>query len=194
MFPDKRRGYELPNSLPFLTILHLGLSKLPINIKEVSFPKLQKLSLGFDFRKAHLILTLLECKGIPFNQIEVLSANIPERFFLLLDNFQFRDAYYGVLQARESIKEIHRDEFSAPLILKLLRDGIGNQVAYEAGGICEHPIYFSDGIHRRELRAGREDRMLDIDTISREIGWMHIEVPWEKMKGRYYGYAQGEQI
>jgi hypothetical protein len=23
---------------------------------------------------------------------------------------------------------------------------------------------------------------------------MHIEVPWEKMKGRYYGYAQGEQI
>jgi hypothetical protein len=62
----------------------------------------------------------------------------------------------------------------------------------ESDGKNKHRVHFFTHTLKRELRVGRAKRQLDIDAISREIGWMHIHVPWEKMVGRSYGYSRGE--
>jgi hypothetical protein len=197
--PPQVEEYRLPNMLPFLTTLHLGLENPPVNIEEVSIPNIRNLSLAFNYfvfdaKRPHFLWTLLECPKIPLDQVQVLRINTYEKDYPLIFDFEFRDTYYVLLLACCNVKELHADKFSAPLILKLLRDGIDNQVANEADGddkfdgIYDHSIYLSDGFHHgKEVRPGREERTADIDTMSREIGWMDIQIPWEKMRGKFYG-------
>jgi bisphosphoglycerate-dependent phosphoglycerate mutase len=93
------------------------------------------------------------------------------------------------------VEEIHAYRFSAPLILKLLRDGIESKASSKGKEVDEkdnHRIYFFTNKLKRALRVGRAERLLDIDAISRDFGWMHIHLPWEKMIGRMYGHSRGE--
>jgi hypothetical protein len=123
---ENTREHVLPNALLFLTTLHLGLSNLPSNISNVRIPNLQKLSLAFDGNDTDTrwIWVLLECNGIPFNRVQVLTFSMLIRCYPRIKDFRFRDACYAILQACMGVEEIHADGSSAPLILKLLRDGI----------------------------------------------------------------------
>jgi hypothetical protein len=62
-------------------------------------------------------------------------------------------------------------------------------------GIYNHSIYFNfldDPHHGKEIRSGREERIFDIDSMSRDIGWMDIHIPWKEVKGKFYGLPDGE--
>jgi hypothetical protein len=194
---ENTRAYKLPDSLLFLTTLHLGFYHLPANIKNVRIPNLQRLSLALtgNDTNIHWISVLLECDGIPFNQVQVLTFSMLESDYPYIKDFGFRDACYAILQACMGFEEIHANGFSAPLILKLLQDKIESDASRkgeESDGKDKHRICFFVDKLKWELRVSRAERLLDINAISREIGWMHIHVPWEKMVGKYYGYSRGE--
>jgi hypothetical protein len=194
---ENTREHVLPTLLLFLTTLHLGLDNLPANIKNVRIPSLQRLSLALNSNDTNtrLISILLECDGIPFNQVQVLTFSIARQYYPQIKDFRFRDACYAILQACKGVEEIHADKSSAPLFLKLLRDGTESEASSNGDELDEkdkHRICFFTKKLKWELKVGRAERQLDIDAISREIGWMHIHVPWEKMIGEYYDDSLGE--
>jgi hypothetical protein len=93
--PPEAAEYKLPNELPLLTFLHIGLEGFPTNMEQVSIPNIRELSLGFALQAdfPNHVRTLVKCPKIPLNQLQILKIAIFEDEYPLVDDFEFREAY-----------------------------------------------------------------------------------------------------
>lgn len=176
----KIRGYvwldyiTLPTILPSLEHLRLAGTYIPDNMKEVQAPSLRELNLKFDEcpekwysndQEDQPIRTILECHGIPFHQLDILSIAFNRRYNVEIGHSDWNN-YYRLLRLCNSVKRISGNKFSTIILLRLLKEDCKG-----AGALLGRTVTISNGEESKELRPGKQDRLEDIEEFARNLGW-----------------------
>jgi hypothetical protein len=157
--------------------LSLGGVQLPSNIGDVDIPNLKTVEFNFALCHAEVdaIIQFSNCKNISFHQISTLLIQPNYYDITTYTLTSFWKAYSNILERCRNVRKIVASKYSAPLLLQLLRSCCEEKPdeirSNWQGDLSHHTICFSSNKWRRNLGAGREKRLQDIDTLASSRGW-----------------------
>lgn len=163
------QNYNIPVNLLSLKRLHLGGCSLPKNLKEVQTPVLRELSLDLEEDEDYtpLVENLLTCNGIPFQQLDALTIEFDDDAVSLSD--RHCDTYIALLRVCTNLKQLSGNLHPTIFLLKILIDECVGTYA-----LTNRTFGIFCGDTFREIRAGKEEQLEDIEAFAAELGWPQI--------------------
>jgi hypothetical protein len=147
------------------------LKKLTINFQELSDSEPDpNLANTFNTTVSNLfpqpVIDLIECDGVPFSLIETLSIGFDWRisYDVTMNNVNW-DGYHELLRLCRNLKKVSADQLSVIFILRLLKED-----CLTAGDILGRHFAVSNGFKSREMRAGKDERLYDVEAFAVELG------------------------
>lgn len=181
--------YKLPLNLLYLERLSLAGGSIPMNMELVQTPVLRELAIkpiGLE-----PVQNLLKCGGLPFSQLTTITVSFG-RYYPKNDEAPWM-AYEALLRACSNARRIVGDEGSTLFLLKLLRDDcVGARNLDNLAITVGYKPSISYGAQKsKELRVGKDERLLDIDEFAAELKWPHLSQDWTTFTKLLYGYLKG---
>lgn len=151
-------SYNLPTLLPFLQCIHFKDRFVPDNIKYVSVPALRELGVNPD-----MMPILLQCANIPFHQIDTLHIRFPSAAALAIMTIN-QHIFDELVHTCGNIKTFAGDGISSRSMARFLKEDVMGE-----GVLTDRPIRLWAGKGWRELRAGKSNRLVDVDIFWKEL-------------------------